>query len=117
MIQMDIKIIKDSISIEELKTMARKFYGHMIKGVVDIEKEVIVFGGEYHMDANLVILDAGSKQNDVWGFNVVFDEPRDNWIEYISLINIRPLVGNKRMEVEDEKIKEKMKQIINSKIL
>ena len=57
---MDIKIVNDKISVEELKIIARVFYVTMIKGVVDIEKEVIVFGGEYHIDANQVLLENGS---------------------------------------------------------
>jgi hypothetical protein len=52
----------------------------------------------------------------VWGFNVYFDRPRDSWIEYISLINIRPQVGNREMEVQDKNIRDKMKKIINLKI-
>ena len=57
---MDIKIVNDKISVEELKIIARVFYVTMIKGVVDIEKEVIAFGGEYHIDANQVLLENGS---------------------------------------------------------
>ncbi len=113
---MKIKVVKDQISTDELKTIGREFYNSMIKGVVDIEREIIAFGGEYHIDANLVLIEEGSKQNHVWGFNIIFERDRDSWIEYISLINIRPQAGNMNMEVQDNIIKEKMKKIINSKI-
>lgn len=36
---MDIKIIKDSININELKEMARGEFGDVIKAVVDIAQE------------------------------------------------------------------------------
>ena len=39
---MDIIIVEKEISLEELKELAKKFYGEMIKGVVDIEKEMEV---------------------------------------------------------------------------
>lgn len=113
---MKIKVVNDSISKDELKEIAKEFYVSMIKGVVDIEQEIIAFGGEYHIDANVVLIENGSKQGDVWGFNVILEQAPDSWIEYISLINIRPQAGNMNMEVQDDKIRQKMKKIINSKI-
>ena len=114
---MDIVVVGDKISLEELKKLAKVFYVSMIKGVVDIEKEIITFGGEYHMDANVKILENGSIQKDVWGFNIYFDKPRDEWIEYTSLINIRPQQDSYSMEIYNEEIRNRMKEIINSKII
>ena len=114
---MNIVVIDDKISQDELNKIGREFYTGMIKGVVDIEKEVIAFGGEYHMDANMKLIENGSEQKNVWGFNVHFDRPRESWIEYNSLINIRPLAKNNNTDVQDNDIKEKMKRIINSKII
>lgn len=103
--------------MDELREIAKEYYVDMIKGVVDISKETIAVGGEYHMDANVKILENGSVQTDVWGFNIFFDRPRDERIEFTSLINIRPQAGNRSMEVEDEAIREKMRDIINRKIV
>lgn len=102
--------------MNELRNLANVFYVSMIKGVVDINKEVIAFGGEYHIDANNELINVGSVQSDIWGFNLIFDQPRESWIEYISLINIRPQANNFDMEVQDKSIRDKMKLIINSKI-
>jgi hypothetical protein len=113
---MNIKIVEDKISLQELREVAKEFYSTMIKGVVDVEKEIVAFGGEYHADANEIMLEAGSRQSDVWGFNIYFDKPREAWIEYVSLINIRPQAGNMEMEIQDKNIRDKMKAIINSKI-
>lgn len=109
---MDIKIIDKKISESELREIAKDFYGDMIKGVVDTERKIIAMGGEYHMDASMVLIDDGSKQQDVWGFNWYFDKNEDEQIEYISLINIRPTQGNKTMEVQDAFLRDKMKNII-----
>lgn len=116
MAYVNIKIVEDKISLRELREIAQEFYTTMVKGVVDIEKEIVAFGGEYHADANEVMMENGSRQNDVWGFNVYFDRPRESWIEYISLINIRPKAGNMEMEIQDKNIRDKMEAIINSKI-
>jgi len=113
---MNIVLIKDSIPLDKLREIGKEFYSLMIKGVVDIKREVVAFGGEYHMDSNVLILEDGSKQADVWGFNLYFDKPRDNWLEYTSLINIRPAAKNFDMEVQDEEIKKEMMRIINSKV-
>lgn len=109
-------IVKDKISRKELIEMAKTFYITMIKGVVDIDNEIVAFGGEYHIDASNVLVQMGYKQSNIWGFNFVFDKPNDSAIEYISLINIKPSSGNLEMEVVDEDIRNKMKRIILSKI-
>lgn len=111
---MEIRIVADNISIGELQKIAEEFYGNMIKGVVDIEREVIAMGGEYHIDASTVLNEAGFKQENIWGFNINLDEEKDSdsWIEYVSLINIRPAAGNKSMYIEDDKIKSRVKEIL-----
>jgi len=114
---MNIVIVEHKISKSELKKLAEVFYKSMIKGVVDIKREIIAFGGEYHIDANTILIDNGSSQSDLWGFNIIFEKAKDEWIEYISLINIRPQAGNLTMEIQDTKTREIMKNIINSKIL
>jgi len=114
---MDIVVVEKEIPLVDLKEIAKKLYKTMIKGVVDIEKGVVAFGGEYHIDANQKLIERGSKQKDIWGFNVYLDRPRDTWMEYVSLINIRPSVGNTDMEISDQKIREKMKRIVDSKIV
>lgn len=109
---MNIKIINKKISDSELREIAKEFYGKMIKGVVDINREILAMGGEYHMDANVVLIDNGSKQEDVWGFNWYLDKSGDDRIEYVSLINIRPKQGNRTMEVQDNALCDRMKSII-----
>ena|SRR3989344_4385835 len=109
---MNIKIIDKKISEAELLKVAEEFYVSMIKGVVDIEREILALGGEYHMDANNVLIADGSKQQNIWGFNWYFGKSGDERIEYVSLINIRPAQGNRTMEVQDETLRDKMKSII-----
>lgn len=109
---MNIKVINKKITESELRKIAEEFYGEMIKGVVDIEREVLAMGGEYHTDANAVILENGSEQKDVWGFNWYLDRSGKEKIEYISLINIRPVQGNRAMEVQNPVLRDRMKSVI-----
>ena len=53
---MRIKIIDKKISKDELQEIAKEFYVVMIKGVVDVERDILAVGGEYHMDANNVLI-------------------------------------------------------------
>lgn len=113
----DIKIVADKISLTELKLLASQWYDDMIKGTVDIEQEILALGGEYHMDANMALIGKGSKQNDIWGFNLRLEKPRESWVEFTSLINIRPAQGNRGMLIEDQVLQERMKLIINKRIV
>ena len=109
---MIVKVIDQKITESELREIAKDFYVDMIKGVVDIEREILAMGGEYHIDANTVLIENGSRQQDVWGFNWYFDRASDESVEYVSLINIRPAQGNRAMEVQDASLRDTMKTII-----
>ena len=113
---MDIRIITDTITREEMSEIAKEFYGNMVKGVADVENKIIALGGEYHMDANIVMIEHGSRQDNIWGFNIYLDREGDDWLEYVSLINIRPAVGNRSMFIEDHELCRKIKKIITEKI-
>ena len=109
---MNIKIIDKKITNSELREIAKDFYGEMIKGVVDIEREILAMGGEYHMDANEMLIKNNSKQQNIWGFNWYFSKKGDERIEYVSLINIRPRQNNRTMEVQNTYLRDKMRSVI-----
>lgn len=109
---MNIKIVSKKITEKELQEIAQEFYNDMVKGVVDIESGILAIGGEYHMDANNVLIESGSKQQNVWGFNWYLNKMGEERIEYVSLINIRPAQDNRTMEVQDLSLRAKMKIII-----
>jgi len=114
---MNIKIVENTITMDEVRELAQEFYRTMIKGVIDVEREIIALGGEYHMDANTILIENGSKQINVWGFNIRFDKQENEMIEYTSLINIRPNQGNMAMELLDQNLRKKIKEIINKIII
>jgi len=112
----NIKIIKNKINNKELKLFLNKPFVDMIKFVVDIEKEVIAIGGEMHADAESILLNNNSEQKNLWGGNIYPGAKIDHKIEYSSLINIRPSQNNRSMQVEDDKLKLKIKNIVNKLI-
>lgn len=109
---MGIRIIRDSISKNELDELTEEYYEDLIKGVVDIGREVVALGGEMHADAESVLLADGSKQSDLWGFNILPCASREECLIYESFINIRPRDDNKALEVRNPKIRDIMKRII-----
>lgn len=110
---MSIIIIQDRISKDALNRAAAETFGSMAKAVVDIEDGIIALGGELHADGEAELLQLGSLQENLWGINIYPEQPREDRIEYISLINIRPGGGNKSMEVEDQVIRGKIKEIVD----
>ncbi|MDO8483163.1 MAG: DUF5674 family protein [bacterium] len=114
---MDIRIITKPITCAEAKEIAKEFYVDMVKGVVDVKRGIVALGGEWHIDANVLLTAQGSKQRDVWGFNLHFNKPPQEQIEYISLINIRPADGNFDMVVQDESRRNLMRVIIEKLIV
>jgi hypothetical protein len=116
---MNIKIYEEDIPLSEILEIAKEFYFPMVKAVIDIEEEILAIGGEYHMDANKLLLDKGLKQSNIWGFNIHTDKIENGegeYLEYTSLINIRPAAGNKFMEIESRETREKIKSILDKKI-
>ncbi len=112
----EIKIIEKPITSDELREIAKERFGDMVKAVVDIEKKILAVGGELHADEEAILLDQGSKQQDLWGINIYPDQARDSWLEFDSMINIRPSQGNRSRSVEDEITRKKIIGIVNSLI-
>src|SRR3989338_1066280 len=102
------KIITSPLPLSELKTIAGEVFGDMVKGVADLDKKIIVVGGELHADEEALFLDHGSKREHLWGFNIYVDKPRDSWLEFDSMINIRPSQGNRSRTIESKEIQEKI---------
>ena len=114
---MNIKIVTGRISRQEIKLLAQETYKEMVKAVVDIEKETLAVGGELHADAESVLLDNGSRQEDLWGINLYPDKRESDRIAYTSLINIRPTQGNNSMSVQEDSLKDKIKNIVEKRVV
>ena len=107
------QIIDKNISLLELKNMAEKMFGGLVKAVVDVEKEIMVVDGELHADEECLLLEHGSKQAHLLGVNIYPEVADDNWVEFDSMINLRPSQSNKSRGVDDPQMQERIRKIVN----
>jgi len=107
------RIINDKITRDELKEMSRRMFGNLVKAVVDIEKEIIAIGGELHSDESALLLENGSKQENLWGINLYPEKTGESFIEFDSVINIRPTQNNRTRDVGNPEIRAKIVRIID----
>ncbi|MBU1130560.1 hypothetical protein KJ840_00285 [Patescibacteria group bacterium] len=111
------QIIENKINLSELKKIAQERFGDMLKAVVDIEKEIMAIGGEMHADEEALLLEKGSKQENLWGINIYPDHINDDLIEFNSMINLRPRQNNRSRGVDNPELRDKIKQIIDKLII
>ena len=105
-------ILINPISRAELKEYAANTFGDMIKCVADVDKGLLAIDADLHADLERMLLENGSEQTSLWGFNLYPDELGDDFIEYDSLINIRSWQGNPSRDVLDQDVKEKIAIIV-----
>ncbi|MGH7193360.1 MAG: DUF5674 family protein [Candidatus Saccharimonadales bacterium] len=111
------KVDQGHITIDELTQMAQAMYGNLVKAVVDLKRNVMVVDAEMHADEEQFLLEDGSQQNDLWGINL---HPakfgKDEFIEFDSMINIRPRQQNMSRDVEDKAIRRQITELVNGKV-
>ncbi len=103
----------DPITVKELEQMSQRMFEDLVKVVVDVKQEIMVVDAELHSDQEAKLLDMGSQQGDLWGINL-YPQLKDSadFIEFDSMINLRPSWGNTSRSVDDEKIQQKIFSII-----
>jgi len=109
---MEILVVREPVDEETLGALAKAWHISLVKGVADIALGTVALGGEWHMDANNKLIEEGSEQKNLWGFNIYPKEKGDVAIEYTSLINIRPMQGNRSMEIMDEDIRNAVRKVV-----
>jgi hypothetical protein len=111
---MSIDIITTGITRAALATAAEALFGDMVKAVVDVRRNLMAIGGELHSDEESVLLEDGSEQNNLWGINLYPAEKGDDWIEFDSMINVRPSVKNRSRDVEDPALRESIRAVVRN---
>jgi len=80
---------------------------------VDTEKGTMVVDAELHADEEALLLESDSEQKNLWGINLY---PKlhggEDFIEFDSMINLRPSQNNRSRGVEDENIRKKIIEIV-----
>jgi Ca2+-binding EF-hand superfamily protein len=107
------QILTEKISREQLKELAANTFVDMIKCVADVNRGLLAVDAELHADLESMLLEQGSEQEFLWGFNLYPDETGDDFIEFDSLINIRAWQGNRSRDVEDESVRKQIKELVS----
>jgi hypothetical protein len=113
------EIVKNKIATSDLEQMAQKMFGNLVKAVVDIHLEIMAVNAELHADEEAILLESGSRQEHLWGINIYPEMDRNgpDFIEFDSMINLRPSQGNRSRGIENHEIREKILSIINKLVL
>lgn len=103
---------REPLTIGELREMAAARFGDMVKAVVDVARRVMVVDAEMHSDEEAELLADGSRQESLWGINLYPGLPGEDWLEYDSLINLRPSLGNMSRGVDDPALREEIRSLV-----
>ena len=111
------QIIDSPISLQFLTDMAKNRFGNLVKGVVDIEKNILALDAELHADEEAALLAQGSIQKNLWGINLYPELfGTEDFVEFDSMINLRPSLGNMTRGVENPDIQQKIYDIVSNLI-
>lgn len=103
-------LITSKISDDDLKKAAEDFDGY-VKVVVDVRREILTAGGKLHADGEALLMNSGSRQENLWGGGLDLET---GGIDFESMINIRPGDDNPSREVLSENTRKKMEEIIRA---
>ena len=85
---------EDPVSLDELRRLAAGRFGDLVKGVVDVERGIMVVDADLHADQEAELLAWGSQQQGVWG------------------INLRPSFGNRSRGVDDPAVRDRITRLV-----
>jgi hypothetical protein len=104
----------DPISLGELQRLVPGRFRDMIKAVVDLRRRVLVIDADMHADQEASLLADGSDQRDLWGINLYPQIEGPDWLEFDSMINLRPSFGNRSRGVDDAATREAITNLVES---
>lgn len=112
---METRIVKEGITREELRVLAREQYGDIIKAVVDVEQNIMGVGGELHVDIQSLLIEKEHSRGDTtWGINLYLDKTGQDFIEFDSMVNLKPASGNRSRSVEDLVLRERIRSVVDT---
>lgn len=111
------KIITEKLTIDEINQMAASLFGNLVKAVVDVDRELLAIDAELHSDLEALLLENGSKQRNLWGINLYPEMKGEDFIEFDSMINMRPSQGNRSRGVDNESVRQKIIDVVAKRIV
>lgn len=109
-----IELVEQPVTVDRLSRMAQEGFGDLVKAVVDIDKRIMAINGELHADEEAYLLERGSRQANLWGINLYPEEHgAPEFVEFDSMINLRPGEGNRSRSVDDPAVQEEIRRIVD----
>jgi hypothetical protein len=93
--------------------MAQGKFGNAVKAVVDLERRIMALDGDLHADEEALLLENGSNNANLWGINLYPALNNADWIEFDSMINLRPAQNNLSRGVDDPALRQKIIALVN----
>lgn len=106
-------VIRKKATKDEIEKMAEDLMG-FIKVVVDVENEILVGGGQRHVEGEQKLLQEGSEQNNLWGGG--FDTETKE-IDYNSMINLRSSQDNPSRDILSSETRKIFDKIVKDLLL
>jgi hypothetical protein len=103
-----IHVIRENPTAHQVQEMLESLSLY-IKVAVDIRQGILAGGGILHADCEAALLEAGCRQEDIWGADWIPDERE---VKFEALINIRPRQGNRSMVIQDPVTRGKVEKIV-----
>jgi hypothetical protein len=100
------------VTLDELRQLAAGRFGDMVKAVIDLRRGIMLLDADMHADEEADLLADGSSQQDLWGINLYPDLAEADWLEFDSMINLRPSVGNRSRGVDDAATRERITHLV-----
>jgi hypothetical protein len=110
-------IITRPVDRNVLKELAAERFGDMVKAVVDCKRNILAIGAQMHADEEQMLLEDGSAQQDLWGINLYPEKSGEDFIEFDSMINLRPRQNNRTRSVEDPAVRAHIRSIVSTLVI
>jgi len=108
------RIVSSQISRTDLAVWSEDQFGDWIKGVVDVSRAIMAVGGDLHADDAALLLADGSRLQDLRGISLNSTDEGPDWIEFDSMINIRPRDGNRSRSVDDKETRARIRNVVDA---
>jgi hypothetical protein len=109
--------VTDVIDFYELARMAGGPYQDMVRGVIDVRRNVMALDAALHADLVQFLVALGSYSDDIWGFTLYPDKfGTPGFIVFDAPINVRPQQRNRSLVIEDDKLRNTIITLVNQKI-
>ena len=105
-------ILDKALTKKEMLEDFCRIYQSMTKGVVDLESGLLALEADMHADLEQMLLNQGSRQRDLWGLNLYPEKSGSEFVEFTSLINIRPAQGNTSIDIRDPALREQILRVV-----